>query len=169
MSKRTMKLAGVAALALAASWLVLAAAMAQTAPTPAPPPAASAAPAAPDAEIVDLACTVAKGGICRPGEDCKPTDRVGEEPLPLKITIDFDNRVVMSPVSKDYVSSSRIALLAHDEDQLMLHGIEHGFAWLMSVHEKTRAFSLTVTSARGVFAGFGTCVPVGDLQAKKKN
>ncbi len=168
MYKQAIDLVCAAALTLAASCLIPAAAMAQTAPPPAAASSTVPGASAPDAEIVDLACTVAKGGICRPGEDCKQTDRVGEEPLPLKITIDFDNRVVMSPVSQGYVSSSRIALLAHDEEQLMLHGIEHGFAWLMSVHEKTRALSLTVTSARGVFIGFGSCVPVEDLQRKKK-
>jgi len=154
MARKTVSIAHTAALALVASWLGLTAAVAQT-----------AAPA--DADIVNLACTVAKGGICRPGEDCKQTERVGAEALPLSITIDFDNRVVMSPVSRGYVSTSRIALLAHDQDQLMLHGIEHGFAWLISVHETTRVLSMTVASVRGVFVGFGDCVPVSELQAKK--
>jgi hypothetical protein len=131
------------------------------------PAAAAPSPAAAEPEIVDLACTIAKGGFCRPGEECKPTDRIGDEPLPLTVTIDFDNRVVMSPVSRGYVSSSRVALLAHDQDQFMLHGIEHGFAWLMSIQETTRALSVTVTSVRGVFVGFGSCVPVESLQAKK--
>ena len=94
-------------------------------------------------------------------------EKLGEEKLPIKITIDFDNRVVMSALSRGYISASRISLLARDGDQLMLHGIEHGFAWLISVDEKTRVLSMSINSARGAFAGFGDCVAVEVLQNKK--
>lgn len=169
MDTRMSTLRGTAALGLALLCLTAAPARAQTASPPQPKPATTAAPAtiAPDGEIADLACTVAKGTICRPSEGCKPAEQLGEEKLPIKLTIDFDSRVVMSAVSRGYISSSRIALVARDGDQLMLHGIEHGFAWLIAVHEKTRVLSMSINSVRGAFAGFGECVRVEDLQAKK--
>jgi hypothetical protein len=156
-----------AILAAVASTLWMGLAWAQTAP--AAPAATPERPAvvAPDGEIADLACSVAKGTICRPGEGCNPAEKLGEEKLPIKITIDFDNRVVMSALLRGYISASRIALLARDGDQLMLHGIEHGFAWLIAFDEKTRVLSMSINSARGAFAGFGDCVAVEELQNKK--
>ncbi len=175
MCKRAIGSTWVMTLALAGCWLMGAAGCAATALAQTADPKAAAAPsaaAAPDADpgdddIVDLACTVTRGGICRPGEDCKQTERVGEETLPLMVTIDFGNRVVMSPLKRGYVSASRIAMLAHDRDELILHGIEHGFAWLISIREDNRGLTMTVASSRGVFAGFGTCVPIAELRAKK--
>ncbi len=155
----------VAALAAIAWALMVAPALAQS--PGAPQAVARPVTVAPDGEIADLACAVAKGTICRPGEGCNPAEKLGEEKLPIKFTIDFDNRVVMSAVSRGYISSSRIALVARDGDQLMLHGIEHGFAWLIAVHEKTRVMSMSVNSSRGAFAGFGECVTVEELQTKK--
>ena len=155
-----------ALVAAAASMLWTGAAVAQGASTPAAPD--RPAVVAPSGDIADLACSVAKGTIFRPAEGCNAAEKLGEEKLPIKITIDFDNRVVMSALSRGYISASRIALLARDGDQLVLHGIEHGFAWLIAVDEKTRIMSMSINSARGAFAGFGDCIAVEELQNRKK-
>ncbi len=116
----------------------------------------------------DRVCSIDKGSVCHTGEDCKPTAMLGREKLPMKFTIDFDNRIVMAATGAGYITSSAATIIARDGAQLILQGIEHGFSWSIVIREQTNAMSTSVSTAEGSFVGYGVCSLVEELRAKAK-
>ncbi|MCK6453949.1 MAG: hypothetical protein L6R19_24300 [Alphaproteobacteria bacterium] len=128
------------------------------------PAAADTLPVAPE----DRVCTIEKGSVCRANEECKPTATIGREKLPLKFTVSFDDRMVMAATGAGYISSSAASIIARDDGQLILQGIEHGFSWSIVIREHGNVMSTGLSTAEGSFVGYGTCTLVEELRAKAK-
>jgi hypothetical protein len=78
-------------------------------------------------------------------------------PLPLKVTVDFENTVVSAVDDTGYARTDNFDSAANSADQLVVHGIDGAFAWQMAIHNSSPAASITFASADSVITGFGTC------------
>jgi hypothetical protein len=102
------------------------------------------------------ACVVNKAVLCKDGA-CAPTSKVGDTPLPLKLTLDFRNRVILSVDKDGYPVATPISVFAGDDKKLILQGIEGGVGW--TVHGSASDLSMTFSLAwhHTILSGFGTC------------
>ncbi len=116
----------------------------------------------------DRVCSIDKGSVCRAGEECKPTVTIGREKLPLKFTVSFDDRMVMAATGAGYITSSAATIIARDDGQLILQGIEHGFSWSIVIREHNNVMSTSLSTAEGSFVGYGACTLVEELRARAK-
>jgi hypothetical protein len=66
---------------------------------------------------------------CSTDGSCKPGKDLAGMPLPLKITVDFENTVVAATDDTGYARTDNFDAVADSGDQLMIHGIDRAFAW----------------------------------------
>ena len=78
-------------------------------------------------------------------------------PLPLKVTVDFENTVVSAVDDTGFPRTDNFDAAADSGDQLIVHGIDGAFGWQMAIHNGSPAASITFASADSVITGFGTC------------
>jgi hypothetical protein len=144
--------AGIAASTLAASTLAFAQGAA-----PAAPPAAAKAPGPSDKAPKSAACTVAKAMSCKADATCAPTTEIGEIKLPMKITLDFQNHVMLSVDNDGFPVATAIDTLAGGNQEVILQGIDRGVGWVMHGSANDLKVSFAMTSHETVLAAFGTC------------
>jgi hypothetical protein len=94
---------------------------------------------------------------CAPDGTCKAGTDLAGMPLPLKVTVDFENTVVSAVDHNGYPHMDNFDAVADSGDQLIVHGIDGAFGWQMAIHNGSPAASLTFSSADSVITGFGTC------------
>ena len=98
-----------------------------------------------------LICAPVQAFDCASGEDCAkglPED-VG---APAFMRIDVPNKAVIGPKR-----TSPILLVDKSEDQLLLHGLELGYGWVIAVDQETGKMTATLANREGVFVLFGAC------------
>jgi hypothetical protein len=78
-------------------------------------------------------------------------------PLPLKITVDFENTVVSAIDETGYARTDNIDAVVESGGQLMIHGIDRAFGWQIVIHQASPAASVSFATADTVISGFGTC------------
>ena len=78
-------------------------------------------------------------------------------PLPLKVTVDFENTVVSAIDETGYAGTDNIDAVADSAGQLIVHGLDRAFGWQIVIHQTSPAASVSFASADSVIAGFGTC------------
>ncbi len=138
------KLLAVAAISIAASLPALA-------ETPTDKPAAAATP------IPTLHCDFKTVSACAPDGTCKPGKDLAGMPLPLKVTVDFENTVVSAVDDTGYARTDNFDSAADSADQLIVHGIDGAFGWQLLIHDASEAASISFATADSVILGFGTC------------
>ena len=92
--------------------------------------------------IPTLRCEFKSVNACSTDGTCKAGNDLAGMPLPLKVTVDFENTVVSAIESGG---------------QLMIHGIDRAFGWQIVIHQASPAASISFASADTVISGFGTC------------
>jgi hypothetical protein len=78
-------------------------------------------------------------------------------PLPVKVTVDFENTVVAAIDDTGYARTDNIDAVADSAGQLVVHGIDRAFGWQIVIHHTSPAASISFASADAVISGFGTC------------
>ena len=119
--------------------------------------APKASEAMPDKPPRSAACTVAKAMLCKSDATCTPATTIGEIKLPMKVTIDFQNRVLMSVDNDGFPVASPIAGLVGGNKQVVLQGIDRGVGWTMHGSASDLKVSFAMTSHETVLSAFGTC------------
>jgi hypothetical protein len=114
-------------------------------------------PAAQPAPIPTLHCEFKTVNACTPDGACKAGKDLAGMPLPLKVTVDFENTVVAAVDDTGYARTDNFDTAAESGDQLVVHGIDGAFAWQMAIHNSSPAASITFATADSVVSGFGTC------------
>jgi hypothetical protein len=137
------------AIVLASSSLASAQAQAPAAKGPADGPATKMPKSA--------ACIVTKAVTCKDDATCTPTMEIGEAKLPLKITIDFENRVLMSVDKDGFPVASPISSFVGGNKQIILQGVDEGIGWIIHGSESDLTMSFSIASHHTVLSGFGTC------------
>ena len=140
-------------LVLMASLAASTIALAQTGPPPAP----KAPEAASDKAPKSAACTVTKAVTCKADLTCTPATAVGEIQLPMKVTIDFHNRILMSVDKDGFPVASPIGALVGGNKQVVLQGIDNGIGWIVHGSASDLTMSFSMASYQTVLSGFGTC------------
>ena len=135
--------------------LVAAAAVSIAASLPALAEETKAAPDAPP--IPTLHCEFKTVNACSTDGACKAGKDLAGMPLPLKVTVDFENTVVSAIDDTGYARTDNIDAVADSGGQLMIHGIDRAFGWQIVLHQTSPAASISFASADTVIAGFGTC------------
>jgi hypothetical protein len=107
--------------------------------------------------IPTLHCEFKSVNACSPDGACKTGTDLAGLPLPLKVTVDFENTVVSAVDDTGYARTDNFDSAANSADQLVVHGIDGAFAWQMAIHNSSPAASITFASADSVITGFGTC------------
>ena len=118
---------------------------------------ASETAAAQTAPIPALHCEFKAVSACSPDGACKPGKDMAGMPLPLKVTVDFENTVVSAVDDTGFPRTDNFDAAADSGDQLIVHGIDGAFGWQMAIHNGSPAASITFASADSVITGFGTC------------
>ena len=113
--------------------------------------------AAPDKPPRSAACTVAKAMTCKEDATCTPATAIGEIKLPMKVTIDFQNRVMMSTDNDGFAVASPIATLVGGNGEVVLQGIDRGVGWIMHGSRNNLKMSFAMTSHDTILTAFGTC------------
>ena len=103
------------------------------------------------------ACTIAKATTCKSDGACTPATTIGESKLPMKVTVDFQNRVLMSTDNDGFPVASPIGALVGGEGKVVLQGIDRGVGWVMHGSRSDLKVSFAMTSHDTVLAAFGTC------------
>jgi hypothetical protein len=101
-----------------------------------------------------LICATAEARDCVSGETCFGglADDVG---APNFIRIDFEKKAIVGPKV-----TTPIRLMEQDERQLLLQGIELGYAWVFALDRASGKFSASLTDREGAFVLFGSCTPL---------
>ena len=107
--------------------------------------------------IPTLHCEFKAVNACSPDGACKAGKDLAGMPLPLKVTVDFENTVVSAIDDTGYARTDNIDAVADSAGQLIVHGIDRAFGWQIAIHQTSPAASITFTAADSVIAGFGTC------------
>ncbi len=139
-------------LALMASLPLSSMALAQGAPAAAPRPAT-----APEKAPHSAHCTITKAFACKADGACAPTSEIGRVRLPLKVTLDFQNRVMMTVAADGFPVSSRISTLLGADKQLIAQGIDDGVGWIFHGSGRDMTASLAMASNHTVLSAFGAC------------
>ncbi|MGA7544679.1 MAG: hypothetical protein WBW08_02450 [Methyloceanibacter sp.] len=136
---------------LAMAAFSIAASLSAHAETPADKPAATATP------IPTLHCDFKTVSACSPDGTCKAGKDLAGMPLPLKVTVDFENTVVAAVDETGYARTDNIDAVADSADQLIVHGIDGAFGWQLVIHNESQAASISFGTADAAIMGFGTC------------
>jgi hypothetical protein len=104
--------------------------------------------------IPTLRCEFKSVNACSTDGTCKAGNDLAGMPLPLKVTVDFENTVVSAIDETGY---ARIDAVVESGGQLMIHGIDRAFGWQIVIHQASPAASVSFASADTVISGFGTC------------
>jgi hypothetical protein len=107
--------------------------------------------------IPTLHCEFKTANVCSTDGTCKPGNEAAGMPLPLRVTVDFENTVVAAIDASGYARTDNIDAVVDSGGQLMIHGIDRAFAWQMVFHQASPAASISFASADTVISGFGTC------------
>ncbi len=107
--------------------------------------------------IPTLHCEFKAVNACSTDGGCKAGNDLAGMPLPLKVTVDFENTVVSAMDSDGYARTDNIDAVADSAGQLIIHGLDRAFGWQIVVHHTSPAASVSFASADAVIAGFGTC------------
>jgi hypothetical protein len=118
---------------------------------------ASETAAAQPAPIPTLHCEFKAVNACSTDGACKAGKDLDGMPLPLKVTVDFENTVVSALDGTGFPRTDNIDAVADSGDQLIVHGIDGAFGWQIIIHNGSPAASITFASADSVITGFGTC------------
>ena len=137
--------------------LLAAAAVSIVASLPAIAETATDKPAATATPIPTLHCDFKAVSACAPDGTCKAGKDLAGMPLPLKVTVDFENTVVAAVDETGYARTDNIDAVADSGDQLVVHGIDGAFGWQLVIHNESSAASLAFTTADAAITGFGTC------------
>ncbi len=107
--------------------------------------------------IPTLRCEFKSVNACAPDGTCKAGKDLAGMPLPLKVTVDFENTVVSAIDETGYARTDNIDAVADSAGQLIVHGLDRAFGWQIVVHHASPAASVSFASADAVISGFGTC------------
>ena len=120
-------------------------------------PAKDAAAAATPTPIPTLHCEFKTVNECSPDGACKGGKDLAGMPLPLKVTVDFENTVVSAVDETGFARTDKFDAAADSAGQLIIHGIDGAFGWQLTVADSSEAASIAFTSADASLSGFGTC------------
>src|SRR4029453_8687933 len=76
------------------------------------------------APIPTLHCEFKSVNACSPDGGCKEGKDLAGMPLPLKVTVDFENTVVASVDDTGYARTDNFDSAANSADQMVVHGID---------------------------------------------
>ena len=107
--------------------------------------------------IPTLHCEFKAVNACSPDGACKAGKDLAGMPLPLKVTVDFENTVVSAIDDTGYPRTDNIDAVADSAGQLIVHGIDRAFGWQVVLHNTSPVASISFASADAVITGFGTC------------
>ena len=113
--------------------------------------------AAPDKPPRSAAFTVTKAMTCKADATCTPATAIGEIKLPMKVAIDFQNRVMMSTDNDGFAVASPIGTLVGGNGEVVLQGIDRGVGWIMHGSRNNLKVSFAMTSHDTILSAFGTC------------
>ena len=103
------------------------------------------------------ACTVTKAVTCKSDATCTPATAIGEIKLPMKVTVDFRNRVLLSVDNDGFPVASPIGTFVAADKQVILHGVDEGIGWVLHGSASDLSMSFSIASHNSVLSGFGTC------------
>jgi hypothetical protein len=107
--------------------------------------------------IPTLHCEIKKMSACSPDGKCKADNDIDGIKLPLKVTVDFENSIVAAVDDSGFARTDKMDQVAKTQDQLVLHGIDGEYGWLVLISDKTEVASLVMSTADSVLSGFGDC------------
>lgn len=137
---------------LAASLTASTTAFAQTAAAPPKTPEASVEKAPKSAH-----CTVTRASTCKDDGTCAATTEVAGLKLPIKVTLDFQNRVMMAVDKAGFPTSSPISSLFGGGKLLVAQGFDEGIGWVWHGTASDLKMSFSMASHHTVLSAFGTC------------
>ena len=121
-------------------------------------PSDSAAPAAKTMPpIPTLHCDFSAMSACSPDGTCKEGKELGGIKIPVKVTVDFENSVVGAVDESGFARTDKFDGVAESADQLIMHGIDGAFGWLLLIDKNSDKASMSFATADATIAGFGTC------------
>jgi hypothetical protein len=139
---------------LAVAAVSVAASLSAQAETPADSGAAAAGKLPP---IPTLHCDFAEMAVCSPDGTCKEGKDLGGIKIPVKVTVDFENSVVGAVDEEGYSRTDKFDGVAESAEQLIMHGIDGAFGWLLLVDKNSNKASMSFATADTTLSGFGTC------------
>lgn len=120
-------------------------------------PSDSAAQAAAKAPIPTLHCDFNEMSACSPDGTCKQGKDLGGIKIPVKVTVDFENSVVGAVDEDGYARTDKFDGIAESADQLIIHGIDGAFGWMLLIDNNSSKASMSFATADTLLSGFGTC------------
>jgi hypothetical protein len=122
-------------------------------------PSDSAAPAASKTQppIPTLHCDFNAMSACSPDGTCKEGKELGGIKIPVKVTVDFENSVVGAVDEDGYARTDKFDGVAESAEQLIIHGIDGAFGWLLLIDKNSSKASMSFATADTTLAGFGAC------------
>jgi hypothetical protein len=122
-------------------------------------PSDSAAAAAPKAlpPIPTLHCDFNAMAACMPDGTCEEGKELGGIKIPVRVTVDFENSVVGAVDENGYARTDKFDGVAESAEQLIMHGIDGAFGWLLLIDKNSNKASMSFATADTTLSGFGTC------------
>jgi hypothetical protein len=94
---------------------------------------------------------------CSPDGGCKEGKDLAGMPLPLKVTVDFENTVVASVDDTGYPALTTSIQPLIPPIRWWCMASMAPSTWQMAIHNASPAASITFASADSVITGFGSC------------
>lgn len=134
-------------------------ALAQNSATPSGQKAEAKGAVAVDQMPKSAACIISKAIVCKSDGKCAPSETIGQLSLPMKVTVDFQNRVLITVGNDGFPVSSAISTFGAGAGsrQLVMQGIDQGIGWVMHGSGESKTVSFSMADHDTVLSAFGSC------------
>ena len=101
-----------------------------------------------------LICASQEARTCIAGRSCA-SSTPGEIGAPVFVRIDFEHQMVVGPYR-----TTPIRVMDKGEKQLLLQGVELGFAWSIALDQESGEMAASLVDRYAGFVMFGACTPM---------
>ena len=107
--------------------------------------------------IAPIVCAMSETFDCASGRQC-----VADSPeainLPRLVRFDFAAKKAFAIQASGEERASPISLQESRERELILEGVQNGFAWSMAISQESGQMSLTIAGGGGGYVVMGSCM-----------
>ncbi|MGE0213439.1 MAG: hypothetical protein AB7S41_17250 [Parvibaculaceae bacterium] len=102
-------------------------------------------------------CSFTKAMVCKADAACEEAKAVGDIPLPARVLVHYQKKVIAATSSEGIPHVSSIDSLATSGDNLTLQGVDGGAGWVLQTSRTEDGATFTAVTHESVLLSFGTC------------
>lgn len=108
-----------------------------------------------------LNCTIQKVQLCT-ADGCKAADAFGEMPLPAKVLVHPERRIIAGVDKEGLPHISAIQVYSQTDNDLTAQGFDGEVSWMLLADRKDDTMTFAAASDHTVMTGFGICKDIDE-------